>query len=72
MNKTISVLDNEFITKVGGGFQTGNTNLITVNLPNVTSLPDSCFNGCNNITTLNLPKVTTIGGGSLALLYKIT
>ncbi len=72
-NKTIAVLDNDKITRIpGGSFQRGNTNLVTVNLPNVTSITESCFSSCNNITTLNLPKVTTIGGGSFALLSKIT
>ena len=72
-NKTISALDNDKITRIPGGrFQKGNTNLTTVNLPNVTSLTESCFSNCKNITTLKLPKVATISGGSLAMLQKIT
>jgi hypothetical protein len=72
-NKTIAILDNNKITRIpGSNFQKGNKNLITVNLPNVTSITSECFSGCNNITTLKLPKVTTISGGSFASLYKIT
>lgn len=73
VNRTITTLDNDKITRIpGSNFQSGNTNLVTVNLPNVTSIPGSCFTGCKNITTLKLPKVKTLNGGAFAQLYKIT
>ena len=43
----------------------GASSLQTVNLPNVTSIPDQAFRACTQLVQLNEPKATTLGSYTL-------
>ena len=57
---TMTVLDNSLVTTLRTRVCQAATNLITVNLPNVTSLGAYAFYQCSNLKTVTLPKLTTI------------
>jgi hypothetical protein len=51
-------------TRVGQYGCYSRTALVSVNLPNCTTLATRSFQGCNNIQTFNAPKVTSLGSYS--------
>ena len=42
----------------------GNTELQTVDLPNITKIGERCLYRCSSLKTINLPKVAEVGTGS--------
>lgn len=52
---------NSNVTKVVNSACRGRTALVSVNLPNATSIGEYSFNGCSNIETFNAPNVTSFG-----------
>ena len=43
------------------------TNLKSIDLTNITDIPESCFRGCTNLRMeVNCPSLTSIGGGAFA------
>lgn len=57
---TMTVLDNSLVTTLRTRVCQAATKLITVNLPNVTSLGAYAFYQCSNLETVTLPKLTSI------------
>lgn len=57
---TMTVLDNSLVTTLRTRVCQAATKLITVNLPNVTSLGAYAFYQCSNLKTVTLPKLTSI------------
>lgn len=57
---TMTVLSNSLVTTLRTRVCQAATKLITVNLPNVTSLGAYAFYQCSNLETVTLPKLTTI------------
>ena len=45
--------------------------LITIDLPQITTISDSCFKSCSNLT-INLPELTTAGDTSFQFCYGLT
>lgn len=60
LSNTMTVLDNSLVTTLRTRVCQAATNLVTVNLPNVTSLGAYAFYQCSNLKTVTLPKLTTI------------
>jgi hypothetical protein len=60
LSNTMEVLDNSLVTSLRTRVCQAATKLITVNLPNVTSLGAYAFYQCSNLKTVTLPKLTTI------------
>lgn len=60
LGNTMTVLDNSLVTSLRTRVCQAATKLITVNLPNVTSLGAYAFYQCSNLETVTLPKLTTI------------
>ena len=60
LSNTMTVLDNSLVTTLRTRVCQAATNLITVNLPNVTSLGAYAFYQCSNLKTVTMPKLTTI------------
>ena len=60
LSNTMTVLDNSLVTTLRTRVCQAATKLITVNLPNVTSLGAYAFYQCSNLKTVPLPKLTTI------------
>lgn len=60
LDNTMTVLDNSLVTTLRTRVCQAATKLITVNLPNVTSLGAYAFYQCSNLKTVTLPKLTTI------------
>jgi hypothetical protein len=60
LSNTMTVLDNSLVTSLRTRVCQAATKLITVNLPNVTSLGAYAFYQCSNLKTVTLPKLTTI------------
>ena len=60
LSNTMTVLDNNLATSLRTRICQAATKLITVNLPNVTSLGAYAFYQCSNLETVTLPKLTTI------------
>jgi hypothetical protein len=60
LSNTMTVLDNSLAKILRARACQGATNLVTVNLPNVTSLGAYAFYQCSNLKTVKLPKLTTI------------
>jgi hypothetical protein len=60
LSNTMTVLDNSLVTTLRTRVCQAATNLITVNLPNVTSLGAYAFYQCSNLKTVTIPKLTTI------------
>ena len=60
LSNTMTVLDNSLVTTLRTRVCQAATKLITVNLPNVTSLGAYAFYQCSNLETVTLPKLTTI------------
>ena len=54
-------LSSDKIKKIGVRMGNVFPYLITVNLPNVTSIGNYAFSGCSNSTSIDLPNVTSIG-----------
>lgn len=52
---------NDEVTKVKNYFFEDNTELVSVDLPNVTEIGKRVFYGCSSLTTVNLPKLITAG-----------
>lgn len=46
---------------IGDGIMENQTSLVTVNLPNCTTIEPRAFRNCSALTTLNIPVVTSIG-----------
>lgn len=60
-NSGIKNVVSNTIEKLESSSFTGCNSLITVNLPNCTSIDNSCFENCsNNLTTVNLPSLNDI------------
>ena len=65
LNREVSELSNSQINiALPSKFQDNNKNLLKVNLPKVTALDSTTFNGCNKLTSINLPSVKTIGASN--------
>lgn len=60
LSNTMTVLDNSLVTTLRTRVCQSATKLITVNLPNVTSLGAYAFYQCSNLKTVTLPKLTSI------------
>jgi hypothetical protein len=60
LSNTMTVLDNSLVTTLRTRVCQSATKLVTVNLPNVTSLGGYAFYQCSNLETVTLPKLTTI------------
>ncbi len=60
VGNTMTVLDNSLVTSLRTRVCQAATKLVTVNLPNVTSLGAYAFYQCSNLKTVTLPKLTTI------------
>ena len=60
LGNTMTVLDNSLVTTLRTRVCQAATKLVTVNLPNVTSLGAYAFYQCSNLETVTLPKLTTI------------
>ena len=60
LSNTMTVFDNSLVTTLRTRVCQAATKLITVNLPNVTSLGAYAFYQCSNLKTVPLPKLTTI------------
>lgn len=60
LGNTMTVLDNSLVTTIRTRACQSATKLVTVNLPNVTSLGAYAFYQCSNLETVTLPKLTTI------------
>ena len=60
LSNTMEVLDNSLVTSLRTRVCQSATKLVTVNLPNVTSLGAYAFYQCSNLETFTLPKLTTI------------
>ena len=60
LSNTMTVLDNSLVTTLRARVCQAATKLVTVNLPNVTSLGAYAFYQCSNLETVTLPKLTTI------------
>lgn len=60
LGNTMTVLDNNLVTSLRTRICQAATKLITVNLPNVTSLGAYAFYQCSNLKTVTLPKLTSI------------
>ena len=60
LGNTMTELDNSIVTSLRTRVCQGATKLVTVNLPNVTSLGAYAFYQCSNLKTVTLPKLTTI------------
>jgi hypothetical protein len=60
LSNTMTVLDNSLVTTLRTRVCQAATNLVTVNLPNVTSLGAYAFYQCSNLKTVTMPKLTTI------------
>jgi hypothetical protein len=60
LGNTMTVLDNSLVTSLRTRVCQAATKLVTVNLPNVTSLGAYAFYQCSNLETFTLPKLTTI------------
>lgn len=60
LSNTMTVLDNSLVTTLRTRVCQAATTLVTVNLPNVTSLGAYAFYQCSNLETVTLPKLTTI------------
>ena len=43
----------------------GRTGITSIDLPNVTSIPEYCFYGCTNLTSFSAPNCTSLGGSCL-------
>ena len=46
--------------------------LITIDLPQITTVSDNCFKSCANLTTINLPELTTAGNTSFIFCFGLT
>lgn len=72
-NKTVTEVCNPHITgKLYNDFQRNNTNLVKVDLPEVTELDSGCFNFCNNLREINFPKVSKMGSSCFEACHSIT
>lgn len=60
LDNTMTVLDNSLVTTLRTRVCQAATKLVTVNLPNVTSLGAYAFYQCSNLETVTLPKLTSI------------
>lgn len=60
LSNTMTVLDNSLVTTLRTRICQAATKLITVNLPNVTSLGAYAFYQCSNLETVTIPKLTSI------------
>lgn len=60
LSNTMTVLDNSLVTTLRTRVCQAATKLITVNLPNVTSLGAYAFYQCSNLETVTIPKLTSI------------
>ena len=61
VERTITTIDDDTITKVGyNAFQNCN-NLISVSLPQATSIGNYAFQECSKLTSINFPNATSIG-----------
>lgn len=61
INRSITDLSNEEITKVGTYAFYNCTSLTSINIPNATTIDSAAFRGCTKLSTINIPKVTSIG-----------
>jgi hypothetical protein len=60
LENTMTVLDNSIATSLRTRACQGATKLVTVNLPNVTSLGGYAFYQCSGLETVTLPKLTSV------------
>lgn len=60
LGNTMTVLNNSLVTSLRTRVCQAATKLVTVNLPNVTSIGAYAFYQCSNLETVTLPKLTTI------------
>lgn len=60
LGNTMTILDNSLATSLRTRVCQYASALVTVNLPNVTSIGTLAFYGCTSLVTVNLPKATSI------------
>lgn len=60
LGNTMTVLDNSIATSLRTRACQGSTKLVTVNLPNVTSLGGYAFYSCSGLKTIKLPKLVSV------------
>ena len=63
INRTITEFKDDVLTSGGAYAFSKCTALLTVDLPNLTTMQASMFDGCSNLSTLNLPKFKKVSGG---------
>lgn len=68
-NGKITELVNDKITSIFSSFQSGNTNLLKVDLPLVTTLPSYAFYNCGKLTEAHLHSVTTTSSSQCYAFY---
>lgn len=56
LSNQITSLENSTVTQIPAGTFADCTNLISISLPNVTTMYDNVFSGCTNLVSVNLPK----------------
>lgn len=72
-NKTVTeIVGLEWNGTVWNSFQSGNKNLLRVDLPKVTALKSSCFNACTNLASVNLQAVKTVESDSFSSCWSLT
>lgn len=72
LNKTCTEIVNPYVnTAMPGGFQKANTNLIKIDMENITSISEQGCDSCSNLVEVNLPHVDVFGNAGLRLCKKL-
>lgn len=65
LTKTLKHWKSDIVTELPAqNYFLGFTSLVSVDLPNLTTMKDYTFSGCTSLTSTNLPKVTYVGAES--------
>lgn len=71
LGNTLTELNNSIATSLRTRICQYATNLVTVNLPNVTTMDNYAFYGCSSLVTVKLPKITSVSSSSFYTCTKL-
>lgn len=72
LNRTVTEINDNTITKFGDHSIRACASLTSVNAPNATTISTYAFYYCTNLTTFSAPKVTTLGSYAFMNTVKLT
>ena len=72
IERSISEISDDVVTRIGANAFLGCFNLTTVNFSQVTQIDYSAFCNCSNLTTINFPVLENIGSYAFMSCYNLT